>query len=55
LAKLYFQKKSAKTNRMIATKALAHKLARACFYIMRDQVDYDPTKIFAGLKLKEQQ
>ena len=29
-----------------ATKALAHKLARACFYIMRDQVSFDETKIF---------
>jgi len=30
----------------VATKALAHKLARACFYIMRDQVGFDETKIF---------
>ena len=50
LAKIYFQKKSARSNNLIAIKALAHKLARACFYIMRDQVDYDPLKIFANMK-----
>lgn len=50
LAKIYFQRKMARSNRPVATKALAHKLARACFYIMRDQVDYDPLKIFTNLK-----
>ena len=49
LAKIYFQKKSARSNNLIAIKALAHKLARACFYIMKDQVDYDPLKIFANM------
>ena len=50
LAKIYFQKKSARSSNLIAIKALAHKLARACFYIMKDQVDYDPLKIFGNMK-----
>jgi transposase len=45
-AQAFFMRKSAKTNKIVATKALAHKLARACYYIMRDQVDFDETKIF---------
>jgi transposase len=50
LAQIYFQKKSARSSNLVAIKALAHKIARACFYIMRDQVDYDPLKIFANMK-----
>ncbi len=50
LAKIYFQKKSARSGNLIAIKALAHKLGRACYYIMRDQVDYDPKKIFINVK-----
>lgn len=45
-AQAFFMRKSIKTNKIVATKALAHKLARACFYIMRDQVDFDETRIF---------
>jgi len=50
LAKIYFQKKSARSNRLVSIKALAHKLGRACYYIMRDHVDYDPLKIFINMK-----
>jgi len=46
-AKAYYQRKSAKTNSIVAIKALSHKLARAAYYIMRDQVPYDPLKLFA--------
>jgi hypothetical protein len=28
-------------------KALAHKLARACYYILRDQVPFAPDRLFA--------
>jgi transposase len=45
-AQSFFMRKTIKTNKIVATKALAHKLARACYYIMRDQVDFDITKIF---------
>lgn len=43
----FFDRKKAKTMGVIARKAIAHKLARACFYVMRDQVDFDVTRAFA--------
>lgn len=39
-AKRYYQKKSAKTKKVVAIKAITHKLSRACYFIMRDQVDF---------------
>jgi transposase len=42
-ARAYFQR----TNRMVAHQALAHKLARAAYYIMRDDVPFMPEKLFA--------
>jgi len=46
-AQKYFQRKRAKTNGIIAIRALAHKLARASYHVMRDHVDFDPGKTFA--------
>jgi len=46
-ARRFFNKKAAKTNRMVAHKALAHKLSRATYYIIKDRVEYDPLKLFA--------
>ncbi len=45
--KKYHQRKTAKTNNVVAIKAIAHKLARACYYIIRDQKEFDPGKAFA--------
>jgi transposase len=45
-AKKYVQRKRAKTNGIVAIRALAHKLARASYYVMKDQVEFDPDKIF---------
>ena len=45
--KRYHQKKTAKTNNVVAIKAIAHKLARACYYIIRDEKEFDPLKAFA--------
>ena len=45
-ARKYFQRKRSKTNGIIAIRALAHKLARAAYYVMKDQVDFDPDKVF---------
>ena len=42
----FYQRKSAKTKKMIAIKAVAHKLARACYYVMRDNVAFDAEKAF---------
>ena len=46
-AQKYFQRKRAKTNGIIAIRALAHKLARASFHVMRDHVDFNPEKTFS--------
>ena len=43
----YYHRKGAQTNRIVAIKAISHKLARASYYIMRDQVVYDPEKLFS--------
>ena len=45
--KKYHQRKTVKTNNVVAIKAIAHKLARACYYIIRDQKEFDPKKAFA--------
>jgi transposase len=44
--KSYYQRKKAKSKTVVALKAVAHKLCRACFYIMRDQVVFNVTKAF---------
>ena len=46
-AKKFVQRKQAKTNGIVAIRALAHKLARASYYVMKDQVDFDPDKTFS--------
>jgi transposase len=43
----FYQRKQAKTNGVVAIKAVAHKLARACYYILRDQVPFEVGKAFA--------
>lgn len=46
-AQKYYQRKRAKTNGIIAIRALAHKLARASYHVMRDHVDFEPERLFA--------
>jgi len=41
-----YQRKLAKTHAVVAKKTVAHKLARACFYVLRDQVEFDVNKAF---------
>jgi hypothetical protein len=45
-ARAYYNRKLRKSNFMVAHAALAHKLARAAYYIMRDQAVFIPEKIF---------
>jgi hypothetical protein len=47
-ARQFFERKKARTNTTLATKALAHKLARACFYIMTDGVPFNEKLCFGG-------
>jgi len=44
----FYQRKLAKSNNntILARKTVAHKLARACYYIMRDLVPFDAMKAF---------
>ena len=46
-ANAYYQRKSRETNPIIARKALANKLSRACYYIMRDQVPFREEALFS--------
>lgn len=42
----WFQKKCAKSLQVVAIKAVAHKLARACFYVMKSGAPFDVTRAF---------
>ena len=42
----FYQRKSAKKGMMVAQMAVAHKLARASYYVLRDQVLFEETKCF---------
>jgi len=46
-AKRFYERKKAKTNKIVATKALAHKLARACYHILKEGKPFDVTRCFA--------
>lgn len=46
-ARRFYQRKTAKSKAVVARKALANKLARACYYIMRDNVPFDNERLFA--------
>ena len=43
----YYQRKATRTKVMVALKAVAHKLARASYYVMRDQVPFEVAKSFS--------
>jgi transposase len=46
-AKRFYERKKAKTNAIVATKALAHKLARACYHMLKEQRPFDEQRCFA--------
>jgi transposase len=46
-ARRWFDKKAAKRGRIVAAKALSNKIARAAYFVMRDQVRFDALKLFA--------
>lgn len=46
-ARAYYERKLKQTNRMIAHTALAHKLARAAYFIMRDGVEFQHQRVFS--------
>jgi transposase len=44
--KKFYQRKKAKTHGVLAIKAVANKLCRACYYIIKDRVPFNVTKAF---------
>jgi transposase len=46
-AKSFYERKKRKTNGIVAIKALAHKLARACYHMLREQTPFDVKRCFA--------
>ena len=44
--KSFYNRKKAKKNGIVAIKALSNKLSRASYYVIRDQVPYDASKLF---------
>lgn len=46
LAKRFYERKRTKTNNIVAIRACAHKLARAAYYMLRDQVAFDANRLF---------
>jgi len=46
-ARSFFDKMKAKTNSIVATKALAHKLARASYHILKEGQPFDVKRCFA--------
>jgi transposase len=54
-ARAYFNHKLKQTGMyVIAIKALASKIARATFYMMTKEADYDPKKVFGSYKAAAQ-
>jgi len=45
-AKSWHQRKASKTNQIVAIKALSNKIAKACYFIIKDQKPFDPKKLF---------
>lgn len=42
----YYQRKKSKVNGALATKSLAAKISKAVYYILKEQKDFDITKMF---------
>ncbi|WP_435050933.1 transposase [Desulfosarcina widdelii] len=45
-ARKFLERKMAEKNYTVAIKALANKLSKASYFIMRDQTTYDPALLF---------
>lgn len=42
----WYQRRRAKGHRLVALKAVAHKLARACYHMLREDADFDVQRAF---------
>lgn len=45
-ARQFYQRKKARTNGMVAIRAVARKLARASYYMLKDHTPYDEQRLF---------
>jgi transposase len=45
-AKRFYERKKNRTNRIVALKSVAHKLARACYHILHEQQPFDVRRCF---------
>lgn len=45
-AKRFYERKRQKTNGIVAIRATAHKLARASYYMLKDQAPFDAQRLF---------
>lgn len=52
-ARRWYDRKAAKTCKVLATKALACKLAKAAWHIMAQQCDYDEKRVYPELAMKK--
>lgn len=46
-ARRFYERKQAKTNGIVAIRALAHKLARAAYHMLREQKPFEASRLFA--------
>ena len=47
-ARRYFDRKKKATNGIVAVRAIAHKLSRAAYFLLRDDVSYRPELLFGA-------
>ncbi len=45
-AQRYYERQAARKPRPVAVRCLAHKLARAAYYVMREPREFDPVRLF---------
>jgi transposase len=45
-AQRFYERKKARTNGVVATKAPAHKLARACYHMLKENQPFDVKRCF---------
>lgn len=46
LIRRWYDRKRARKHRVVAIKAVAHKLARACYHMLHEGTPFDPTRAF---------
>jgi hypothetical protein len=51
----FYDRKSARTNKIVATKALACKLAKAAWHMMSEHIAYDPARMFPAATTRPSQ